>query len=170
MNQYMTHTLPPHSTTWIYQSNRLLTDSEALEIKDKAKQFAKQWTAHKMDVAGDGDVLYNLFVVLMADEQVTGVSGCSIDASVHFIKSLERDYHLSFFTVGNIAYLLDGKAHLCSLKEFRSRIATGALPDDTLVFENMLSQKQQLTDAWIKPYKESRLTRVHVPEPLPFTL
>ncbi|MBK8657343.1 MAG: hypothetical protein IPN22_00275 [Bacteroidetes bacterium] len=166
----MTNTLPPHSTTWIYQSNRLLTDTEALEIREKAKQFAKQWTAHKMEVAGDGDVLYNLFVVLMADEQVTGVSGCSIDASVHFIKSLERDYHLSFFTVGNIAYLLEGKAHLCSLKEFRSMIDSGALPADTLVFENMLSQKQQLIDSWIKPYNQSRLKNVHVPEPLHFTL
>jgi hypothetical protein len=89
--------LPLHSTTWVYQSSRLFTETEAVEIAQRAKQFAAQWTAHKVGVAGDGDLLYNLFVVLMADEDVTGVSGCSIDSSVHFIKSLEKDYGVSFF-------------------------------------------------------------------------
>lgn len=170
MNTSIHNTLPLHSTTWLYQSSRLFTETEAVEIAQRAKQFAAQWTAHKMGVAGDGDLVYNLFVVLMADEDVTGVSGCSIDSSVHFIKSLEKDYGVSFFARENIAYLHNGQANLCTLQEFRKKIETGELAENTMVFDNLLSKKEQLMQHWMKPYNESRLRNLHIPEPLAFTL
>lgn len=51
-------------------------------------------------MTGDGFVMYNRFVVLMADESEVGVSGCSMDASVHFIKGLAAEFNTNFLTDG----------------------------------------------------------------------
>src|SRR5687768_12164030 len=110
--------LPSGSRVWVYQSVRKLSQEEAKQIGEKIKQFVSTWTSHKEGVAGFGALLYDRFVVLMADEQVTGVSGCSLDSSVHFIKEIEKEAGTNFFDRWNIAYKKDGEVLSCSLTEF----------------------------------------------------
>ena len=40
------------SRVWIYQSNRLFTMSQALEIEDMLKDFATSWKSHGTPVKG----------------------------------------------------------------------------------------------------------------------
>jgi len=99
----------PESRVWIYQSNRLFTLSEALEIEELINKFAAEWRSHGADVDAYGNLFFGQFVVLMADETRAGVSGCSTDSSVRFIKSLGEKLGVDFFNRTNLAFLIKDK-------------------------------------------------------------
>src|SRR5690606_12739531 len=89
---------------WIYQADRFLTDNEVADIDLLLQDFVAQWTAHGSALAGKSRVQYNLFLILEVDEAQTGASGCSIDKSVHFIKSLEQRFSVGFFDRMKVAF------------------------------------------------------------------
>ena len=82
----------PDSKVWIYQSNRIFTLNEALEIEELLKEFTLQWKSHGTPVKGEAHLFFGQFIVLIADETATGVSGCSTDSSVRLIKEIEKKY------------------------------------------------------------------------------
>jgi hypothetical protein len=85
------------SKVWIYQGNRQLNLAEALQIEELLQQFAKVWKSHGAEVKGYAKLLFGQFIILMADETATGVSGCSTDSSVKLMKSIEQDYNIDLF-------------------------------------------------------------------------
>lgn len=90
MNLNFRHLLPedfaPDSRIWIYQSSRLFSVPEALQVETLLDDFAQGWKSHGTPVKGFGTLLFGQFAILMADERATGVSGCSTDSSVRLIK------------------------------------------------------------------------------------
>ncbi len=153
----ISNSLPANARVWIYQSNRAFAEQEMAEIDLRLKDFVKQWTSHKVGVEGDGAILYNRFIVLMADEEKVKLGGCSIDSSVHFIKGLERDYGLNFFDRWNIAYLQGDKVLSCNRADFEKLVDEGKVTEETIVFNNLVSTKQQLQTTWQTTYGKSWL-------------
>ena len=78
MNLAYKHLIPedfhPSSRVWIYQSNRLFSIGEALEIELLLTDFLQKWNTHGTPVKGYANLLFGQFIVLMADETFTGVS------------------------------------------------------------------------------------------------
>src|SRR5437763_7208263 len=101
MNLEYKHLLPDNfsaqSRVWIYQSSRLFTLSEALNIESLLNKFSSEWRSHGSEVNAYANLFFGQFVLLMADERQAGVSGCSTDTSVRFIKQLGQDFHVDFF-------------------------------------------------------------------------
>src|SRR5258705_8960734 len=85
------------SRVWIYQSSRLFLLSEALEIEILLKEFSASWLSHGVPVKGAGYLFFGQFIILMADETATGVSGCSTDSSVRLIKQVEQRFAVNLF-------------------------------------------------------------------------
>lgn len=93
---YPIQQMPDDSKVWIYQANRQLTLEEIGEMEQLIEGFVEKWEAHKQSVKGFGGIFYKRFIVLMADESVAEVSGCSIDGSVRLIKEIEQAFDLNF--------------------------------------------------------------------------
>ena len=149
--------LPGTSKVWVYQSARKLTTGESGTIRNKVKDFVSNWTSHKIGVVADGDILFDLFIVLMADEAKVGVSGCSIDSSVHFVKALEHEYRKNFFDRWNIAYEKGSQIFCCNKNEFEELVSTGEIKDETFVFNNLVNNKYDFETRWKIPYSQSWL-------------
>ena len=145
------------SKVWVYQSVRQFTPGEAQTLRGKIKSFVSEWASHKVGVAGDGDVLYDRFIVLMADEAKVGVSGCSIDSSVNFVKALEHEYKTRFFDRWSIAYWKDGEVCVCHKNEFEKLVDDGVIVDETIVFNNLVHSKSDFEKNWRIPYSQSWL-------------
>lgn len=153
----MNNVLPLHSKVWVYQSVNPFNETETQLISEKIKLFVQQWTAHKEQVTGDGFVMYNRFVVLMADESEVGVSGCSMDASVHFIKGLAAEFNTNFFDRWNIAYMENEKVLSCNSETFEKLVESGKINDDTVVFNNLVQTKKDFETSWKISYAKSWL-------------
>ncbi|HLG38656.1 MAG TPA: hypothetical protein VI461_03270, partial [Chitinophagaceae bacterium] len=85
----------PDSRVWVYQCNRLFSLNEALEIEEMLKEFALQWKSHGVPVKGEAHLFFGQFIILIADETATGVSGCSTDSSVRLIKGIEQQFEVN---------------------------------------------------------------------------
>lgn len=152
--------LPNTSRVWVYQSNRLFTAAEAAAITSQIKAFVGEWTAHKLKVYADGALLYNRFIILAADEQQVGVSGCSIDSSVRFIKELGAQYGVDFFDRFHVAYKVGEEVRSVDRAGFEVLIASGTITPDTFVYNNLVDNLADLRTKWKVPFKESWHSRV----------
>src|SRR5438045_4420399 len=85
------------SRVWIYQSSRLFTINEALQIEEMMNQFVESWQSHGAPVKGAAYLFFGQFIILIADERATGVSGCSTDSSVRLIKEIEKKIGVNMF-------------------------------------------------------------------------
>lgn len=154
---------PNASRVWIYQSSRPFTEQEQREIKEQLYQFYTQWLSHAEKVKGWGGLLFDQFIVLMADETETMVGGCSTDSSVRVIKSIERQYHVQLFDRLMITFLVDDKPEMLPLAQVQYAIDKGYIGKDTLMFNNTITSKQALLNEWLVPVGASWMaTRVRL--------
>lgn len=163
MNLEFKHLLPedfsPASRVWIYQSSRLFTLSEALEIETLLNAFSAEWRSHGAEVKAYANLFFGQFVVLMADESQTTVGGCSTDSSVRFIKELEKQFNVDFFNRSNLAFYTKDKVQLLPLNQLQYAFQNNFISADTLYFNNTVLTKAQLEQNWIIPVKESWLAQ-----------
>ena len=147
--------LPDSARVWIYQSSRPFTENDITVLRSQINGFVGEWTAHSQQLTAAGDVLFEHFIVLAVDEQQAGASGCSIDKSVYFIKSLENQYQTALFERMNFAYLDDGEVRVVPSSEFSKRYTEGGLSDDSLVFDNLVQSIGDMKKGWVKPLANS---------------
>lgn len=147
----------PGSRIWIYQSSRLFSLGEALEIEEQLEAFTSGWLSHGTPVKGKGWLFFGQFIVLMADETASGVSGCSTDSSVRLIKKWEQQYGVSLFDRTTLAFVIKDKVELLPLSQLSYAVENGFITGDTLYFNNVVQSKAELEQQWIIPVKESWL-------------
>ena len=161
MNFEYKHLLPEtfadNSRVWIYQSNRLFTLSEALDIEEQINKFTAEWRSHGADVDAYGNLFFGQFVVLMADETRAGVSGCSTDSSVRFIKLLGEKLGVDFFNRTNLAFVVNDKIQVLPMSQLSYAAQNFFIDSDTLYFNNLVHTKKELEEGWIVPIKNSWL-------------
>lgn len=150
---------PDNSRIWIYQASRLLTNAESATIRDKAKTFTNGWNAHKVPLTADADVIHNLFLVLIADEVKLGASGCSIDSSVHFVKTIGQEFQLDFFDRLNVAYKNENGVWLANYQQLIEDIKTGKTAKNVEIFNNVIQTKRELETSWLIPMETSWLAK-----------
>lgn len=147
----------PASRVWVYQCSRLLSLHEAMEAEDRLQAFTSGWLSHGHPVKGGAWLFFGQFIILMADEQATGVSGCSTDSSVRLIKDLEQQFGVSFFDRTSLAFVIKDKVELLPLSQFGYAVENGFITGDTLYFNNTVQTKEELENNWIIPVKDSWL-------------
>jgi hypothetical protein len=147
----------PESRVWIYQAGRVFSLQEALEIEELLNEFAGQWKSHGTPVKGAAYLFFGQFIVLMADETATGVSGCSTDSSVRLIKDIEQRFTVNMFDRTTLAFIVKEKVELLPLSQLQYAVANGFISTDTLYFNNLVQTKEELEKNWIIPVKESWL-------------
>lgn len=147
--------MPAHSRVWVYQSNRPFNDTESELIQKKTHEFVDAWTAHKEILKASFELRYHQFLILMIDEKQAAASGCSIDSSVHFVQSLEKELKVSFFDRLKLAYWADGVLKIVAKDEFENRMEKGEIDEDTIVFNNLVQSKVDLDSKWEGPLKNS---------------
>lgn len=147
--------LPGDSHIWIYQANRKLREEEVGRIATKTKTFLEQWTAHGSDLEAGFEIRYNRFIVIGLNQENATASGCSIDASVNFIQSLEKEFNVDFLDKMNVTfYSGDYIAHK-TLSEFRKMAKARSVSKNTVVFNNLVITKSDYLENWEVPAKDS---------------
>lgn len=146
------------SRVWVYQSNRLFTISEALQIENLLNDFVANWNSHGAPVKGYANLLFGQFIILMADETATGVSGCSTDSSVRLIKKIEELFTVDMFNRQNLAFVVKEKIQTIPLPQFTYAFENGLINEDIIYFNNLVLNKEALLTKWMVAVKDSWLS------------
>lgn len=134
---------------WSYQSDRVLSETEVQWINEQLTPFLEEWAAHGTKLKAYGEVKNNIHLLLAVDESAHNASGCSIDTSVRFIKQLEKELGISFFNrLKMIALSADGQLEYVNYADLAS------LPEETIVFNNTVSNIGEFKSLWKIPVKK----------------
>ena len=140
--------LPDDSRVWIYTTNRYLSDEEVIAIEQDLSAFLTQWTAHQQALEASCLIPYNNFIVIGLNENKNSASGCSIDASVLFLKQLEKKFKLDLFDRMLITYKKNNQIKHLALHEFKRLAKQGELSKSTTVFNNLVQTKKDFLSNW----------------------
>lgn len=147
---------PKTSRIWIYQSSKMLTPVEVDYINRELNKFVSAWTAHDAALEATAWINNNLFLCFMVDEDEVSASGCSIDKSVAFVRSLGDCLNIDWFDRMQFAYRDDnGNIQLVYKSELKSAYENGDINDDTMFFDTLITNRAAYDQSFSKPLKDS---------------
>ncbi|WP_372945657.1 ABC transporter ATPase [Muriicola sp.] len=147
--------LPDTSRIWVYQADRNFSEAELKELHELIPQFLTQWTAHGASLHAGYEIRYNRFIVFGLDQTLASASGCSIDASVHFIQGLEKRFGVQLLDRMNVSFKQGDYITYKSMADFKKMAKAKAITKNTIVFNNLVVNKQEYLEHWEVPASES---------------
>lgn len=147
--------LPDNARIWVYQSDRPFTEEECEQVLRDTAAFLTEWTAHGASLKAGFELRYRRFIVIGLDQSLNSASGCSIDASVHFIQQLEKRYGVTLLDRMNVTYRQGDYIAYKSLSDFRKMAGARSVSANTVVFNNLVATKKEYLDDWEVPAAES---------------
>jgi hypothetical protein len=148
-------TLPPHSRIWIYQSDRKFSEEEISEIDNSLKSFIESWSAHGQSLEASYLLKYDRFIIIAVNQDVQAVTGCSIDASVQYIQSLEQKFGVDLMDRMNVTFKSGGFIAYKSLIDFKKLVKAKSVSSSTVVFNNLVNNIEEWENYWEVPAIES---------------
>ncbi len=147
--------LSEESKIWIYQSNRKFSDQEFSEIELSLTSFLENWSAHGTSLECGFEMKYNRFIIIAVDQDIQAATGCSIDASVQFIQSLEQKYQVDLLDKMNVTFKNGEHIAHKSLIDFKKMAKEKAVTENTIVFNNLVNSIEEYHESWEVPASDS---------------
>lgn len=131
---------------WIFQSNRLMSDAEQLQLINSTQQFVNEWTAHNQTLKASCVIMHNYFLIIAVDENFNQASGCSIDKAFRHVTQMGDAMKINFFDRLKVAAMHNNEIQLFPYFDIKSK------PDefaDYKFFKNAIENKLQLNSGWM---------------------
>ena len=151
--------IPEDAKVWVYPSSRKFYTNEIPEIAEKIKKFVVEWKADDESFKASYQFLYNRFIVITADDITTPLKNSDIDDSVNFILSLQETYSVALLDRMNICFKQGEFVQYKDLKDFKKLLKNKALTGKSIIFDNLITNKQDFENLWEIPIEESWYSR-----------
>ncbi|PHX76591.1 MAG: hypothetical protein CK543_05740 [Flavobacteriales bacterium] len=153
--------LPDQSRVWVYQANRPLTGEEMEQIRSFLMNEMNAWAAHGAPLNASFEIRFNHVVIVAVNEDVNQASGCSIDASTHWFKSLGEMLHIDFFD-RQIAKIRGEQISLIPITSIKDLILSANLLEEDFIIPPQTSDLNQYRNQWLQTVRESWLKKYFV--------
>ena len=134
---------------WIFQSTQFLEFEKVERISARLMNFLDDWKAHGNPLNASFTIIYDRFIVVSLDEASYQATGCSIDKLTQQIAGFERELQISLLDRTQIAFRdHNDMIETMHMMDFRAALENGELNANTIVFNNLISTKQELESKW----------------------
>ena len=148
--------LPPDARLWIFCAERPLAEPERVRVLEEVDAFIGQWAAHDVPLTTARDLRYDQFIFVAVDEHAAGASGCSVDALVRRMKALQAELGVELVNYAPVLYRDGAGIARVSRERFVDLIESGSVGQDTVVFDNTLTNVGAVRDGrWELPAANS---------------
>ncbi|AUC85990.1 ABC transporter ATPase [Polaribacter sp. ALD11] len=151
--------IPEDAKVWVYPSSRKFYPNEIEAIEEKVKTFVENWKSDDENFKASYQFLYNRFIILTADDVATELSNSDIDASVSLIIGLQETYEVALLDRMNVCFKQGEHVQYKDLKDFKKLLKNKALTGKTIIFDNLITTKQDFENFWEIPIEESWYNR-----------
>ncbi|MDV7399724.1 hypothetical protein RZS08_50385, partial [Arthrospira platensis SPKY1] len=118
------------------------------QLNTKLHEFTSQWAAHGVQLEASYKIVYDRFIILAVNSEVQAASGCSIDASVQFIQSVETAFGVELLDKMNVTYKTGNYLAHKSLIDFKKMAKDKAVTAETIVFNNLVNTVGEWHEYW----------------------
>lgn len=150
--------LPDAARLWVFTASRPLELGEKTDLAEQMNQFLGGWKAHGHDlVAGWSLEIADRVLLLAVDESQQKATGCSIDASVAWLRELERKWtDFTWFNRHIIMYQnAQGNWKAASLSDFWAMRKAGLIDGRTKLFDATLGTLGMWRVEGVIPFEKS---------------
>ena len=133
---------------WVYPSNRKFYPTEIEEIEIKVKTFIENWKPEDENFKASYQFLHNRFIVLVAEDETAPLTNVDIDASVTFILQLQETYKVELLDKMNVCFKQGEHVQYKELKDFKKLLKNRAVTAKTIIFDNLVNNKEDLENYW----------------------
>ncbi len=149
-------TLPDDARAWVFAVNRPLTATETDTLLAAVDAFLDEWHAHGEPLRAGRDWQQGRFLMIAADEHSAAPSGCSIDALLGILKTLEHDLGLRLTDHAEVVYRTpDGSIAQTDRPTFARLARAGTVTLETPVFDTTLVRKADLASRLEVPARDA---------------
>lgn len=146
--------LPQNSKVWIYPSSRKFYPTEIEGLEEKIKLFIENWNQDGDNIQAGYQLKYNRFItVFTSGEQA--ITTAAINDLVAFIINLQQEYEVELLDKMNVCFKQGEHVQYKDLKTFKTLIKGKAVNKKTVVFDNMVTTKDEFEEYWEIPVTES---------------
>ena len=150
--------LPDQSRVWVYQANRPLTGEEMEQIRSFLKNEMNSWAAHGAPLNASFEIRFNQVIIVAVNEDVNQASGCSIDASTRWFKSLGELLQIDFFD-RQIAKIQGEQISLIPITSIKDFILSANLLEEDFIIQPQTADLGQYRNQWLETVRESWLKK-----------
>ena len=148
--------LSDSSRLWVWQSPKELSEIEIDRIHAVLGDFIPQWASHSRELIAKSVVLYNRFVVVALDQEVSNAaSGCSIDSLTQVITQLSKELNVDLLDRTHFCFKLDDEITCIHMNKLADNVSKALINEQSLVFNALVSSKKDLLSKWLIPIGES---------------
>jgi hypothetical protein len=158
-------TMPAAARAWVFGAAQPVIGADAQRLLGGVDSFLRGWAAHGAPVVGARDWRHDHFLIVAADEEATGVSGCSIDALFRTLKWAEGEIGITLLDSSLVWFRnTEGSVQAVQRSEFRELVGRGEVTDRTIVFDNTVGTVGGLhAGEWERPFAEAWHARAFAP-------
>jgi hypothetical protein len=142
------NTISEDAKVWVYPSSRKFYPTEIEEVEQKIKTFVENWKADDENFKASYQFLYHRFIIFVADVSETTVTNADIDASVSFILELQETYKIELLDKMNACFKQGEFVQYKELKDFKKLVKNKAVTGKTIIFDNLVNNKEDLENFW----------------------
>lgn len=138
--------LPSDSRVWIFSADRVLSNDQQTQLLASVDGFLAQWGAHDMPLTAGREIRYDRFLFIAVDQQRVGPSGCSVDALVRQMKTMQQELGVELVDHAPVLFRRGDAIARVAREEFSVLAADGEVSLDTTVFDNTLTRLGDVRD------------------------
>lgn len=147
-------------TVWVYQASRRLNEAEQSELQASGREFCAGWATHGKPLDSSVFLLDGLFLIVKVNSALLAASGCSIDTSLQWIRTIEQKFGITLLDRMQVAWVdEEGIIERARLNDAQAAFAGGTLTSGCKVFNHSISTGADLKAKWLEPLPESWLMR-----------
>lgn len=149
-------TLPDSARVWVFGSDRPLGEEGTTTLMKAVEEFLADWKAHGEPLTVGYEWRFDRLLVVGVDQRTAGASGCSIDGLFRVLQGLGPAIGATLVGGGRV-YYRDGNGVVQSAErhELKSLYASGAIGDDSVVFDTSLTDLGSLRSGFEKAARKS---------------
>jgi hypothetical protein len=150
--------LPDQSRVWVYQADRPLMATEMEQISSFLTLEMDAWAAHGASLNASFEIRFNQVVIVAVNEDVNEASGCSIDASTRWFKSLGEMLQVNFFD-RQIAKIQGEQISLIPIASIKDFIIGANLLEQDYIIPPQTADLGQYRNQWLQTVRQSWLKK-----------
>lgn len=144
---------------WVYTLSNQLTSEQLIDFNNRCQNFVTSWTAHDVSLDASYELFKNRLLIFKVNEDKYNASGCSIDKQVRFVKELEQVFSIELLNRLLVAYENNSEVEVVKAAQIKQLLDSKLINENTLVFDNTISQSSELNTNWKQPLHKTWLSK-----------
>jgi hypothetical protein len=144
---------------WIYTLSKELSHEQLVDFKNRCQTFVSGWTAHDVSLDASFELYQNRLLIFKVNEDKYNASGCSIDKQLRFVKELEQAFSVELLNRLLVAYENNNQVEVVKASQIKNLLAANTISENTLVFDNTITESNQLASKWKQPLHTTWLNK-----------